>query len=257
MFDFILETNVINLGIVVAILYTYGKETVLESLAERRTRIVQSLTLAEKKYQDAKDKLDQAKASLEGAKQKTEEVKQGLDARIRLEKTRVAEQREFELILLQEKKTASIQIETDRMIRSILKVIRLQLVIRVFDRFALQWVSSRRDVKLYQHIALFCMIYFVDRPVGCISNQVCVERRFIRLAELVRFVGKDTQPSVEWTAQQRRAYMEWYITSYITKVRGPLHVLDVHVLGRNRVWSNLYEKMLSPEGEFPMQANTF
>jgi len=56
-----------------------GKDTT--SLEARRKKIAQSLTLADKKYQDAKEKLDNAKASLERAKEKKEALAQDLSAK--------------------------------------------------------------------------------------------------------------------------------------------------------------------------------
>lgn len=179
MLDFILETNVINLSIVIFILYTYGTDTVTEALDARRERIVQTLSIADKKYEEAKQKIEKAKAAVKFAQSRREEVLNALPAKRAFEEKRIADQLEFERTLLQEKAKANIQVQTDRTIRGVLQKVGTKLLRRALASSSTTFFNNRNNVRIYQNLLVIHMIHNVNEPIGCVSAYVKSERRFI------------------------------------------------------------------------------
>jgi F-type H+-transporting ATPase subunit b len=61
----ILETNIINLAVVVGIVVSFGGDALRSLLESRRQAILSTLQQAEQKAKDAQDRLAEAKAQLE------------------------------------------------------------------------------------------------------------------------------------------------------------------------------------------------
>jgi F-type H+-transporting ATPase subunit b len=71
----ILETNILNLAVVLGILFYFGGDFLSSLLKNRKETIMKSLQDAEKRYQEALEQLSQAKAQLEGAQAKAESIR--------------------------------------------------------------------------------------------------------------------------------------------------------------------------------------
>jgi F-type H+-transporting ATPase subunit b len=71
----LLETNIVNLAVVVGVLVKYGGEIATQTLNDRKEKIVKSISDAEERYAEAQQKLQEAKQDIELAKQKAEEIK--------------------------------------------------------------------------------------------------------------------------------------------------------------------------------------
>jgi F-type H+-transporting ATPase subunit b len=71
----ILETNLLNLAAVLAILFKFGKELVSSLLEARKQAIVKSLEDAEQRYQEAFEKLQKAQAEFVEAQQECKEIR--------------------------------------------------------------------------------------------------------------------------------------------------------------------------------------
>lgn len=71
----ILETNIINLAVVVGVLVYFGGDILKSLLNNRRETILKSLRDADERYQKATDNLNKAKEQLEIAKLKAEEIR--------------------------------------------------------------------------------------------------------------------------------------------------------------------------------------
>jgi F-type H+-transporting ATPase subunit b len=75
----LLETNVLNLAVVIGVLVVFGGDVLTSILKNRQELIVKSLNDAEERFQEATAKLESAKAQLEVAKTKAEAIRaQGL-----------------------------------------------------------------------------------------------------------------------------------------------------------------------------------
>ena len=71
----ILETNVLNLAVVVPIVFKLGSETLTAMLDTRREKILGSLRSADDRFKQAQLELDTAKAELASANDKVQEIK--------------------------------------------------------------------------------------------------------------------------------------------------------------------------------------
>ena len=86
----ILETNVLNLAVVLPIVFTLGRDTLTSMLDTRREKILGSLRSADDRFKQAQLELDTAKAELASANDKVEEIKR--EGRKTLECSYLAEQ---------------------------------------------------------------------------------------------------------------------------------------------------------------------
>ena len=74
----ILETNVLNLAVVVPIVFKLGSETLTSMLDTRREKILGSLRSADDRFKQAQLELDTAKAELASANDKVQEIKKSI-----------------------------------------------------------------------------------------------------------------------------------------------------------------------------------
>ena len=72
----ILETNVINLAVVIGIVVSFGGDALRSLLENRKQTILNSLQEADQRAQEAKEKLSKAKSQLELAQKKATEIRQ-------------------------------------------------------------------------------------------------------------------------------------------------------------------------------------
>jgi len=75
----ILETNVINLAVVIAIVITFVGDAFRELLENRKKTVLDNLSLADARAQEMEDKINQAKKQLQNAQHRANEIqKQGI-----------------------------------------------------------------------------------------------------------------------------------------------------------------------------------
>jgi F-type H+-transporting ATPase subunit b len=72
----ILETNVLNLAVVLAIVITYVGDALRGLLANRKQTILNNFREADQRATEAQDRLNQARLQLENAKKKADEISQ-------------------------------------------------------------------------------------------------------------------------------------------------------------------------------------
>ena len=70
----ILETNVLNLAVVLAIVITYVGDALRGLLANRKQTILNNFREADQRASEAQDRLNQARLQLEKAKTKADEI---------------------------------------------------------------------------------------------------------------------------------------------------------------------------------------
>nr|NP_683780.2 ATP synthase CF0 B subunit [Chaetosphaeridium globosum] len=115
----ILETNLINLGVVLAILVYFGKGILSNLLENRKQNILSTIRDAEQCYQEAAAKLKQAKLRLEQAKLKADEIRiQGL-AQLEREKLELIKAADEDSKRLEESKNVTIRFEQQRAIEQV------------------------------------------------------------------------------------------------------------------------------------------
>lgn len=72
----VIETNILNLSVVIGVLVYYGRIVLSDSLKSRKETILRSLQEAENKFKEAEENLNFAKENFEAAKVKAEQIKQ-------------------------------------------------------------------------------------------------------------------------------------------------------------------------------------
>lgn len=72
----IIETNIINLAVVIAVVLYLGGDVLTSLLKDRKQKILSTIQSAEERYLEAQQKLEQAKQKVELAKTKAIEIRQ-------------------------------------------------------------------------------------------------------------------------------------------------------------------------------------
>nr|YP_009692066.1 ATP synthase CF0 subunit I [Microrhizoidea pickettheapsiorum]QEG77699.1 ATP synthase CF0 subunit I [Microrhizoidea pickettheapsiorum] len=112
----ILETNVINLAVVISVLFFLGKDVLSSLLEERKKKIVQSLNDVEIRFQEAQAKCEDAKANLNISKQKATEIES--QSRQAADQSRLAaiQRAESEILRIEGSKTSTLSIEKKKLL---------------------------------------------------------------------------------------------------------------------------------------------
>ena len=106
----ILETNVLNLAVVLVVLIVLGSDVVSSILDSRRERIVQSVQAAEQRFQEAQAKLAEAKAALDEAQQKAQTIRSTGEQTVQQATVVLTQQADEEMKRLEEGKTATLSL---------------------------------------------------------------------------------------------------------------------------------------------------
>ena len=134
----ILETNVINLAVVIAVVVTFVGDAVRELLENRKKKILQNICAADARAQEIQEKMDQAISQLESAKIRANEIReQGLIAAER-EKNLCIEQAEEETARLKETRQSAIRLQQQKAIQQISQQIVLLSLKQVRDQLKLK-----------------------------------------------------------------------------------------------------------------------
>jgi len=143
----LLETNVLNLAVVIGVLVVFGGDVLTSILNNRKELIVKSLNDAEEMFQEATAKLANAKAQLEIAKTKAEEIRaQGLVSS-KLATANLLERAEEDIKRLEEAKQLSLRFEEEKAVEEVCERVR-ELALES----ALQKVKKRLDTNLQRRV---------------------------------------------------------------------------------------------------------
>jgi F-type H+-transporting ATPase subunit b len=137
----LLETNVLNLAVVIGVLVVFGGDVLTSILKNRQELIVKSLNDAEERFQEA------AKAQLEVAKTKAEEIRaQGLVTAKQGSENLLARAEE-DIKRLEDTKKTSLRFEEEKAIEEVCSRVR-ELALKS----ALQKVKKRLDANLQRRV---------------------------------------------------------------------------------------------------------
>jgi len=112
----VLETNVLNLAVVIVVLFIVGKDVLTSLLDERRQKIVQSLDDVEARYQKAQKRLDEAKEELVSARVKAKEIRTQSTTTASQSFALAEKRAEDEITRLEGTKTSTIAVEKQKLI---------------------------------------------------------------------------------------------------------------------------------------------
>lgn len=115
----ILETNIINLAVVIGVVVSFGGDALRSLLENRKQLILNNVVEAENRASDAKEKLDKAKAALDQAFLKANEIVKKGEESASMEKSLALTQFELDLNRLEESKDQNIQLQQQKAISEI------------------------------------------------------------------------------------------------------------------------------------------
>jgi F-type H+-transporting ATPase subunit b len=113
----VLETNIINLSVVIVVLFVLGKDVLSSLLEERKNKIVQSLNDVEARFQEAQEKLENAKANLASSKEKAVEIQVQSKASADQTTVNASKRAESEMVRLEATKLSTLAVEKQKLVR--------------------------------------------------------------------------------------------------------------------------------------------
>jgi len=137
----IFDTNLINLAIIIAILYFFGRRFLGSKLAERRSEIEQEITDAENRAQQAAADLKQAEQKLADAQQEIEKIRKSGEESAQKAKERILAENAKEVERMKQAAVQDLDAERERAVAEIKQYIA---------KLALQKVESQLKNRLDQ-----------------------------------------------------------------------------------------------------------
>lgn len=137
----ILETNLVNLVIIIGVLVVFGRRFLGKMLGDRRSRIEQELTEAEKRAQEAETALAQAQQNLAQAQAEVERIRKSAEESAQKVKERILAEntREIERI-----KTTAVQ-DLDAQTERAIDEIRQRVATLALERVEVQLKERLQD----------------------------------------------------------------------------------------------------------------
>jgi len=151
----LLETNILNLAVVLPLVFSLGKDTLTSILDNRREKILSSLRSADDRFKQAQLELDAAKSELALAAEKVKEIQS--EGQKTMEALRLEETKRYEELhqRFDELKEETIRLEEEKVV----KTFRQQLI-SVAIYMLVKTVDSHKCLPLYA-VSLLEMVQFV------------------------------------------------------------------------------------------------
>nr|BDW36374.1 ATP synthase CF0 subunit I [Barbula unguiculata] len=143
----LLETNLINLSVVLGLLVYFGKGVLNNLLSNRKQTILSTINDAEERYNEATDKLNQARTRLEKAKVKANEIRVNGFSQIEREKKELINAADEDSKRLEDSKNATIRFEEQKTIEQV-----RQQVSRLALERALEALNKRLNSELHSRV---------------------------------------------------------------------------------------------------------
>ena len=141
----ILETNILNLAVVLPIVFSLGKDTLTSILDNRREKILGSLRSADDRFKQAQLELDAAKSELALAAEKVKDIQN--EGRKTLEALRTEEAERYEEL---NQRFAGLKEETVRLEEEkVVNEFRQQLIRVAFEK-AVAGITTRMNPQLHR-----------------------------------------------------------------------------------------------------------
>jgi F-type H+-transporting ATPase subunit b len=145
----ILETNILNLSVVIVVLVVFGGDVISSILTRRRERIVQSVQSAEEKYKEAQAALQKANMRLDEAKQKALTIRSQGDSTVQQVidvVTRVASE---ELVRLEEVKNSTFALAEQKVTKQLQQELVSLTVTKAFTKMSTFLKRTGAQKKIY------------------------------------------------------------------------------------------------------------
>jgi len=141
----LLETNILNLAVVLPLVFSLGKDTLTSILDSRREKILSSLRSADDRFKQAQLQLDAAKSELALAAEKVKEIQS--EGQKTMEALRREETKRYEELhqRFEDLKEETIRFEEEKVVNAF----RQQLVSAAFEK-AVEGIRARMNDKLHR-----------------------------------------------------------------------------------------------------------
>ena len=141
----LLETNILNLAVVLPLVFSLGKYTLTSILDSRREKILSSLRSADDRFKQAQLELDAAKSELALAAEKVKEIQS--EGQKTMEALRREETKRYEELhqRFEDLKEETIRFEEEKVVNAF----RKQLVSAAFEK-AVEGIRARMNDKLHR-----------------------------------------------------------------------------------------------------------
>ena len=141
----LLETNILNLAVVLPLVFSLGKDTLTSILDTRREKILSSLRSADDRFKQAQLELDAAKSELALAAEKVKEIQS--EGQKTLEALRLEETKRYEELhqRFDDLKEETVRLEEEKVVNTF----RQQLISVAFEK-AIEGIRSHMDEKLHR-----------------------------------------------------------------------------------------------------------
>nr|YP_009589433.1 ATP synthase CF0 subunit I [Selaginella doederleinii]QBL76016.1 ATP synthase CF0 subunit I [Selaginella doederleinii] len=156
-----LETNLINSGVVLALLVYLGRGVLSNLLNNRERTILNAIRDAEDRYKEAADRLDQARARLLRARVRADDIRMNGLSRVQRAKRDPANAADGDLERLEESKNATIRFEEQRAIEQV----RQQAA-----RLALERALKASDIRSNNEVHSHTIEHHIGLLKGMVEN---------------------------------------------------------------------------------------
>ncbi len=120
----ILDSNLVNIAIILTLLFILGRKVVGEALTKRREAILEELQQAEQRKQEALERLADQQQKLAQAQQEAERIRQQAEANAQVRRQELLEQADREIERLRASAEKDVSTEQER----VLQELRLQII---------------------------------------------------------------------------------------------------------------------------------
>ncbi|MGK7915439.1 MAG: F0F1 ATP synthase subunit B [Prochloraceae cyanobacterium] len=149
----LLDSNLINLAILVGILVFYGKKLVGNILLKRRTEIAEEIQEAEERQRKAAAELSQAQENLAKAQAEAKNIIQAARERAQVAKEAIVAKIEEDIERLQETAQQDLNTEQERAIAELKQRVAAMALERVESQMKAQLDESAQQVLIERSIA--------------------------------------------------------------------------------------------------------
>jgi F-type H+-transporting ATPase subunit b len=152
----ILETNIINLAAVVAIVVSFVGQNFTSILEERKKTIVNNLEEANKRAADSQEKLKIARTQLELAKKTADEIRQEGLQRTTQELNNCFTQHELRIARLEEFKNETLEFYQQKALKQTSSFVISRIMTRVRERLTTGLDNNSKIIVANFYVSLLC-----------------------------------------------------------------------------------------------------
>ena len=153
----ILETNLINLSVVIGIVVSFGGNALRSLLDNRKQTILNNLEESDNKAKEAQEKLNKAKTRLEAAKKKAAEIKEQGNITAEQEKKQCIFQTEQDTLRLQQVKQETIQFQQQKAISQVSQQVVSMALNKVREK-----LSNKLNSDFHSSVNNFNIVLFTN-----------------------------------------------------------------------------------------------